>query len=98
MASARVDVHRDVSLAYPDQWHLHFQWGTYHFDDGRLPLDGYRFIWEKADGTFQPARAQARIPSADDLFQLLSLACREGWFRVCEVPASAAGQAPGQQP
>lgn len=63
----------------PKDWRLYFQWGIYHYDNG-CSENGYRFIWRRPDGTLQAARGQARIPSKQDLFELLALASKEGWF------------------
>ncbi len=43
--------------------------------------NGYRFIWRKPDGSLQPARGQARIPSTTDIFELLALASKNGWLK-----------------
>lgn len=61
------------------EWALCFHWGTYHYDDGSSQ-DGYRFIWRRPDGSLQPSRGQARIPSASDIFELMRLATEAGWF------------------
>ncbi len=63
----------------PNDWRLYFQWGTYHYEDGESE-DGFRFIWRYPEGKLQAARGQARIPSKQDLFELLALASKEGWF------------------
>ncbi len=61
------------------EWVLCFHWGTYNYDDGRSD-DGYRFIWRRPDGSLQPSRGQACIPSASDIFELMRLATQAGWF------------------
>ncbi|HZQ90828.1 MAG TPA: hypothetical protein VFA60_03455 [Terriglobales bacterium] len=43
-------------------WRLAFQKVRYVYADGEVQ-DGYRFIWYRPDGSLQPARGQARIPS-----------------------------------
>jgi hypothetical protein len=47
-------------------WRLCLQWGRYQYDDKTEPQAGYRFIWRRPDGSLQPARGQARIPSLVD--------------------------------
>ena len=76
---ANYQIQHEVTNGQESDWHLCFQFGTYHYDDGKSE-DGYRFIWRRDDGSLQPARAQARIPSKQDLFELLALASKEGWF------------------
>jgi hypothetical protein len=65
-------------------WQLCFQWVTYTHNNGTPSERGYRFIWRRPDGTLQPARGQARIPSAADLFELMQRATRDGWFVAVE--------------
>lgn len=60
-------------------WQLCFQWCTYNYDDGTTQ-DGYRFIWRRPNGNLQAGRAQARIPDAEQLFDLLRKAKAAGWF------------------
>ena len=60
-------------------WHLCFQFGTYNYDDGTSE-DGFRFIWRRPDGTLQAARGQARIPSKEELVELLDMASKAGWY------------------
>lgn len=81
-----VEFDNEVRIGPEGEWQLCFQWCTYHFDDGSPDQRGYRFIWRRPDGTLQPARGQARIPSAADLFALLRLASAEGWFGAMEEP------------
>jgi hypothetical protein len=65
------------------EWNLYLQWGTYHYDDGDCET-GYRFIWRRPEGYLQPARGQARIPSAAVMFELIERAMAAGWFIRCE--------------
>lgn len=60
---------------------LCFQFGTYRYDSGKTE-PGYRFIWRRPNGNLQPARGQARIPSADVMFTLLRKANDAGWFSI----------------
>ena len=60
------------------EWRLCFHYGTYHYDKGDSEK-GFRFIW-KEDGKLKPQRGQARIPSLKDLFDMLALASKDGWF------------------
>ena len=82
---SQVVYHHEVRLGADAQWQLCFQWCTYHFDDGSPSADGYRFIWRRPDGSLQAARGQARIPSASDVFMLMQLAARAGWFSSAEA-------------
>jgi hypothetical protein len=92
---SNVTVHREVHLGQESHWQLCFQWCTYVHDDGSPDEDGYRFIWRRPDGSLQPARGQARIPSAADIFQLLHLAARDGWLATVEQPR-ARGELAGE--
>ncbi len=60
------------------EWRLCFQYGTYHYDKGDSE-NGFRFIWKEND-KLKPQRGQARIPSLKDLFDMLALASKDGWF------------------
>jgi len=40
---------------------------------------GYRFIWCRDDGSLQPARGQARIPSVAKIERLATAAQQAGW-------------------
>lgn len=42
-------------------------------------VNGYRFIWRRPDGSLQPARGQARIPSIAVIDELIRNARNEGW-------------------
>ena len=80
---SRVHIHKEVKLNNSNQtpdWDLCFQWVTYDYDDGGSSENGYRFIWRRPDGSLQPARGQARIPSGADLLKLLNKATEAGWF------------------
>ena len=74
---ARFNSEKEVSLSYDGDWKLCFQYGEYHYDEGDAQ-SGYRFIWRRPDDSIQ-ARGPARIPSIADMFELLSMAVREGW-------------------
>lgn len=76
---ANFDIIKEVSSDKEGYWRLCFQYGTYHYDDGTNE-SGYRFIWRDEENRLRPQRAQARIPSGQSLFKLLSLASKEGWF------------------
>src|SRR6201992_3146709 len=60
-------------------WRLCLQWARYQYDDKSEPETGYRFIWRRPDGSLQPARGQARIPSLADGEPLIQLARDAGW-------------------
>jgi hypothetical protein len=60
-------------------WQLCFQRCTYHYDE-HPSEPGYRFIWRRPNGNLQAARGQARIPSAESLEQLTTMARQAGWF------------------
>jgi hypothetical protein len=60
-------------------WRLCLQWARYQYDDKSEPQTGYRFIWRRPDGSLQPARGQARIPSLADAELLIRLAHELGW-------------------
>ncbi|MDF9800561.1 hypothetical protein OKW21_005824 [Catalinimonas alkaloidigena] len=72
-------IQHEVLTGNEGEWRLCFQWGTYTYEDSSSEK-GYRFIWRRPDGSLQPARGQARIPSANDIFHLFHLATKEGWF------------------
>lgn len=80
---ARFKIIKEVTNS-PDKeqkvWKLYFQYGKYYYDDRTCEM-GYRFIWRRPDGTLQAARGQARIPSIQELLELLYLASKEGWFK-----------------
>lgn len=64
----------------PTGWRLCFQWCVYVYETGETQ-EGFRFIWRRPDGSLQPARGQARIPSSTVLQQLISEADKEGWLQ-----------------
>lgn len=68
----------DGDIEDKDSWKLCFQWCNYIYDDGTLE-QGYRFIWRRPDGSLQPARGQARIPSIRSAEKLMQKAKSEGW-------------------
>ncbi len=83
MARAWVEIHHEVKTIRNDGqvaegWVLCFQHCTYHFNDGTFE-NGYRFIWRKPNGSLQPARGQARIPSIAYVIELVDAAIHEGW-------------------
>ncbi|MBN2468540.1 MAG: hypothetical protein JXD19_10355 [Deltaproteobacteria bacterium] len=76
---ARVQVIKETCTDYAkDQWNLYFQWCKYMYDDG-TDENGYRFIWRRPDGSLQPARGQARIPSVEAIEKLVAAAKKKGW-------------------
>ncbi len=75
---ARVQVIHETTLHEPGDWRLFLQWGLYVYEDGTSE-NGYRFIWKRPDGSLQPARGQARLPSLDSARQLMDKAKAEGW-------------------
>lgn len=74
----RVQVINEVNDGEPGDWVLCFQWCNYIFDNGTIDK-GYRFIWRRPDGSMQPARGQARIPSLAEAERLFCLAREAGW-------------------
>jgi hypothetical protein len=74
---ANFSIQHEVTNGQIGQWRLWFQFGTYKYDDGSSE-ETYRFIWREPNGNLQPARGQARIPSKQDLFELLALASSAG--------------------
>ncbi len=76
---AHFRIYNEVSNGDVTDWHLCFQLGEYHYDDGNSEI-GFRFIWRRPDGSLQAARGQARIPDKQDIFELLALAAKDGWF------------------
>lgn len=80
---ARIEILEEVCSGSDGDWRLCFQWTRYHYDDNE-PQMGYRFIWRRPDGSLQAARGQARIPSAGEMFDLISRASAKGWFVAIE--------------
>jgi hypothetical protein len=77
----RVQVINEVKTGDPletGQWELCYQWCLWVYDDGGSQ-NGFRFIWRRPDGSLQPARGQARIPSEDWALGLIQKAKDEGW-------------------
>lgn len=77
---AKVSILHEVSFLYKNNWQLCFQDCVFYFDNGTKD-DGFRFIWRRPNGSLQPARGQARIPSKLDLESLLIKASKEGWYK-----------------
>lgn len=79
VAATRVTVFDEVRLPKGEEgWVLCFQWGRYDYGDGDFQR-GYRFIWRRPDGSLQPARGQARIPTVTDIETLIGMARAAGW-------------------
>jgi len=77
---ANVKIIKEVPEIIKDkEWHLYFQKCEWNYEDGGKDT-GYRFIWRKPDGKLQPARGQARIPSKEEMMQLIYLAETAGMF------------------
>lgn len=76
--SARVQILKETTKNFKDDWILCLQWCRYVYDDGNLE-EGYRFIWRRPDKTLQAARGQARIPSLEIAKELMEQAQAEGW-------------------
>jgi len=77
----RVQVIKEVKTGDPlktEQWELCYQWCLWVYDDGGSQ-NGFRFIWRRPDNSLQPARGQARIPSASLAIELINRAKKEGW-------------------
>ena len=76
-------------IAHPehrrDGWRLCLQWARYQYDYRTEPQTGYRFIWRRPDGSLQPARGQARLPSMADAELLIRLARELGWVIAMPV-------------
>jgi hypothetical protein len=68
----------------PNGWRLRLQWARHQYDDKSEPETGYRFIWRRPDGSLQPARGQARIPSLADAELLIRLAVN--WDGATSTP------------
>ncbi len=78
MPQTRVHIFNSVTDGEPGQYRLCFQRCRYFFADGD-PEDGFRFIWQRDDGTLQAARGQARIPSIQHAQKLIQMAQDAGW-------------------
>ncbi len=75
-----VKILNEVPTNRTRNWQLCFQECHYFYANGEDD-EGYRFIWRRPDGSLQPARGQARIPSKQDLEDLLNQAAQEGWYK-----------------
>ena len=64
---------KDVFIAYPNGYKLHYQYGTFNYPD-ETSEEGYRYIWEYPDGSFHPKRGQTRIPSHEEAIILIGKA------------------------
>ena len=78
MAANRVIVLESVGEKLHDDWTLCFEWCRYEYVDDTKQR-GYRFIWKRPNGHYQPARGQARIPAVDVALRLIQRAQAEGW-------------------
>ena len=76
---ANFKIINEVMINKGSGYKLCLHYGQYNYDD-HLPEVGYRFIWRKPNGNLQPARGQARIPDANDLYELISKAVAGGWL------------------
>lgn len=76
--ATRIQVISEVCEGEEGGYKLCFQWGRYLYDNGDME-HGYRFIWRREDGSLQPARGQARIPSVQVLQRLVEKAKKAGW-------------------
>ncbi len=76
---ARIQIIHEVSTGKnTGEWELSFQWCQYVYQGGTSE-NGYRFIWRRPDGSLQPARGQARLPSIKIAEELIQKARVEGW-------------------
>ena len=75
-----VKILNEVPTKRSEAWQLCFQECHYYYANGK-DEEGYRFIWRRPDGSLQPARGQARIPSKQDLEDLLNQAAQAGWYK-----------------
>lgn len=77
----RVQIIKETMTGDPlktSNWELCFQWCLYVYDDGSTQ-NGYRFIWRRPNGSLQPARGQARLPSVAQAIKLMADAMEQGW-------------------
>jgi hypothetical protein len=77
---ARVVVLDEVKTEQGD-WTLCFQRCRYEFGN-RTNEEGFRFILRRPDGSLQPARGQARIPSTEIGRLLIDKAIKKGWGKA----------------
>ena len=82
MSKNHVEIINDVYHPMENDWELHFQYCKYHYKN-EDSQEGYRFIWQRPNGSLQPARGQARIPSISLALKLISKAISEGWGNDC---------------
>ena len=81
----RVEIIHEVPAPLPQgEWVLCFHWCRYWYADGTTE-EGYRFMWRDEKGRLKPTRGRARIPSADELEDLIAQAKQAGWYRRCET-------------
>lgn len=74
-----VIIHEVIHPGHPaHDWQLCLHWCRYRYSDSTSEL-GYRFMWRRPDGSLQPARGQARLPSRHDVDLLFGLAKHQGW-------------------
>lgn len=78
MAANRVIVLESVSEVLHGDWTLCFEWCRYEYADDTRHR-GYRFIWKRPNGHYQPARGQARLPSIEVAQRLMRRAVEAGW-------------------
>lgn len=77
--AARVQVLNEAKKTFGvEGWELCLQWCRYIYSNGELE-EGYRFIWRRPDKSLQAARGQARIPSLEDVQELIKEAQEKGW-------------------
>ena len=68
-----------VVMSYPNGWTLLFQRVRYCWRPSGDYQDGFRDMWRRPDGSLQPARGQARIPSLKVLHAMYEEAVKRGW-------------------
>jgi hypothetical protein len=79
MASqTNVSVREQVWLGEAGEWRLGLQWCLYVHPQAE-PEEGYRFIWQRPEGSLQAARGQARLPSLAVVGRLVAMAEAAGW-------------------
>ncbi len=78
--AARFHIIHETTEGKPlDKWNLCFQWGRYIYEDGSSEM-GYRFIYRyPPNHHLQPARAQARLISIEQIERLLKQAKDARW-------------------
>lgn len=79
MAARYHIIHETTEGKPKEEWNLCFQWGRYIYEDGSNEM-GYRFIYRyPPNHNLQPARAQARLISINQIEKLLQQSKDEGW-------------------